>query len=278
MLEIFFVFIKQIVKRFFFVIWRILRFFLFASNEERKEKGTKGLIMSNAENIIAALLLAVLIRSFLYEPFHIPTGSMRPSLKEGDFIIVSKYDFGYSKYSFPFSFNIFNGRIFDSKKPSRGDVIVFRVPANPKINYIKRLIGLPGDRIQVINGIVYINDVAMSQLYLDEVAKDDNDKNGVVKEYEETLDNGKKYPILSESDYAAGDNTPVFVVPDDHYFFLGDNRDNSLDSRFEETGFIPRENIIGKAIIIFFSFRGNVLKFWQYNKTIHFDRIFRIIK
>lgn len=243
-----------------------------------KNEGDKFSIWDTTKNLAIALVIAVLIRSFLYEPFHIPSGSMKPGLKDGDFIFVSKYDFGYTRYSFPFGFKIFDGRLFFRNKPKRGDVLVFRLPANPKINYIKRLIGLPGDRIQMKSGVLYVNDVVVPKDYIGETLENDDDKNSLAREYKEKLDNGVTFSVLDKFENGNGDDTAVFYVPDNNYFFMGDNRDNSLDSRFRETGFVHEDNLIGKARMIFFSINGNLLKVWDWGNIIRFNRIFKKIK
>lgn len=234
------------------------------------------------KSVVSAFLLAVLIRTFLYEPFHIPSGSMKPGLLEGDFILVSKFSYGYGRYTIPFGIPIIRERIFDWKKPKRGDVIVFRLPANPKINYIKRLIGLPGDKITVKDGMVYINDVELEREYVDDYYDKKNSEEYL--EYKEKLTDDKSVKILqlkfkeNFEFYDTEDGDGEFYVPDGYYFFMGDNRDNSLDSRFVETGYIPYRNLVGKAKIVFFSESESLFKFWKWHKTIRFKRIFKIIK
>lgn len=211
----------------------------------------------NIRTVLIALLLAVTFRSCAYEPFHIPSGSMKSNLLIGDYLFVSKFSYGYSRYSFPFGFPIFEGRIFETP-PQRGDVIVFRVPYNPRIDYIKRLIGLPGDRIQVKEGVVYINGTALARRPLDEYA-DDEMWNQIrsIPRYLETLPEGKTITILKERRGSPADNTLVYTVPEGHYFFMGDNRDNSRDSRYlKEVGYVPQENLVGRADLIFFSTDG----------------------
>ena len=289
MLERLIIFIKKLLKiiysffkKFGVSIKSILLFVLVFLKKlifiDKKEGEQGGGILETIKNIFIALILAIIIRSFLYEPFHIPSGSMKPNLKEGDFIFVSKYDFGYSRYSFPFGLPLFKDRIFFKKQPKRGDVLVFRLPSNPKINYIKRLIGLPGDKIQMKDGILFINNEPISKTFIKNTLEFEDEVNSKAKEYKEKLQNGKEYLVLDKFENGNGDNTAVFTVPDKHYFFLGDNRDNSLDSRFKETGFIPEENLIGKARIIFFSTSDNPLKFWKWNKIIRIKRIFSTIK
>lgn len=229
---------------------------------------------SNFRVALEAICLALLVRSLLFEPFHIPSGSMKSGLLEGDFIIVSKFSYGYSKYSFPLGLAPIKERIF-SKKPERGDVVVFRLPTNPKINYIKRLIGMPGDKIQLINGELYINDQLIS--------KRENgyfiDKNLMIPQYQEILPNGKKYNILDQIANSVADDTPIYRVPQGHYFLMGDNRDNSQDSRFiTKVGFVPEKNLIGRAKFIFMSTQDSLLKFWSWHENIRFNRIFAKIK
>lgn len=258
-------------------IWKkIVVVFKFLFVEEKDGKADLG---ATFKGVLIALVLALIIRSFLYEPFYIPSGSMKPGLKDGDFIIVSKYDYGYSRYSFPFGLPFFSGRIFFNKdKLQRGDVLVFRLPRDPSINYIKRLIGLPGDKIQMKDGKLYVNDKEISKTYIEDIEEYDGIPESEVKAFREVLDNGKEVVVLDRVDDGKGDNTPVFTVPEKHYFFMGDNRDNSLDSRFPETGFVPEENLIGKAKVIFLSSKENVLKFWKWHKIIRLDRMFKKIK
>jgi signal peptidase I len=228
---------------------------------------------SFVNTLVVAVLCAAIVRSFFYEPFHIPSSSMKSNLLIGDYIFVSKFSYGYSKYSFPFSPNLFDGRVF-ANKPQRGDVVVFRLPSNPSINYIKRLIGLPGDRIQVTGGQLFINEVAVDKEYLDDFVDEDDSK---IKRFVETLPEGKKITILDQND-SPQDNTGIYVVPEGHYFMMGDNRDNSQDSRFlSSVGYVPEENLVGRATIIFFSDESPFWQFWTWHKTIRWERIFRSI-
>jgi signal peptidase I len=225
------------------------------------------------KTLIIAIFFAVTIRSCFYEPFHIPSGSMKPSLLVGDYIFVSKMSYGYSKYSFPFSaFNLFEGRIFSSD-PKRGDAAVFRLPSDTKINYIKRIVGLPGDEIKVENGVLFVNEKATPKIYKEDFI----DQNLKIPSYEENFD-GRKYLVLDQYQDMPQDFTPIYKVPKDHYFVMGDNRDNSQDSRFQsQVGFIPKNNLVGRATIIFFSSEYPVWKFWKWHKSIRFNRIFKKI-
>ena len=207
------------------------------------ENPQKTTIRENIRTIVIALILAVGFRSFVFEPFHIPSGSMKNTLLVGDYLFVSKYSYGYSRYSFPFGFPLFGGRALALNMPKRGDVVVFRYPGNTHIDFIKRLIGLPGDHIQVKEGIVYINGNPLKRQQL--------------------------------NDYAE------FIVPPKHYFMMGDNRDNSHDSRFlEDVGYIPEENLIGRAEIVFFSTDGsaNFGSPVSWLHAIRTDRFFKTIE
>ncbi|MBQ2885133.1 MAG: signal peptidase I [Alphaproteobacteria bacterium] len=205
------------------------------------------------KTVIYAILIAMTIRTFWFEPFKIPSGSMYPTLEVGDFLFVSKYTYGYSRHSFPLSFPTFKGRIW-ADLPKRGDVVVFKYPGDNKTDYIKRVIGLPGDTVQVKNGILYINDKAVERT---EKGKYIIDEYVILPmsltEYTETFPNGHKHQILEHSDNVpVVDNTPKFAIPEGYYFMMGDNRDNSNDSR-KDVGIVPFENIEGKARFLFFS-------------------------
>lgn len=226
---------------------------------------------------ILAILLAMFIRTFFFEPFNIPSGSMLPTLQIGDYLFVSKTSYGYSKYSFPLGIADFQGRMMD-EKPQRGDVIVFRLPTQPSIDYIKRLVGMPGDTIQVIAGRLYINGnmVERESVGLKRI-KSAEGVNENLMEYIETLPGGTVHRIYEESDSEPLDNTQPFHVPEGHYFFMGDNRDNSQDSRVREmVGFVPQENLVGRAQILFFSIdeSANIFKPWTWPAAIRYGRIF----
>lgn len=233
--------------------------------------------ISFIKTLIIALLLAAFIRSLFFEPFHIPSGSMKPNLLVGDYVIVTKYSYGYSRYSFPFGIKFFDGRIFaDDKKPQRGDIIVFRYPNDPSINYIKRLIGLPGDKIQMRDGTLYINDVKVKKEAEGVFVDDQEDSlSTIIDNYAETLPEGKTIYTLDITN-TPQDSTGIYEVPQDHYFMMGDNRDNSQDSRFlSQVGFVPKENLVGKARIIFFSTSKPFWQFWNWGNSIRFERIFK---
>lgn len=228
------------------------------------------------KTIVFAVLIAVVIRSFLFEPFRIPSGSMYPTLEVGDYLFVSKYTYGYSRHSFPLSMIPFNGRFWFSE-PERGDIVVFKLPKDNKTDFIKRVIGLPGDTIQVKRGRLYINDQIVERVEVDKRQLNEF----VVRpetytEYEETLPGGFKHKIWEVSDHESQvDNTVKFTVPEGHYFMMGDNRDRSDDSRIN-VGFVPAENLVGKARILFYSHndKGAWYKPWSWIDLIRWNRIF----
>ncbi len=244
-----------------------------SENTGKVEK--KGGVGETISVIVQALLIAIVIRTLLFQPFSIPSGSMRPTLLEGDYLFVTKWAYGYSRHSMPFSPNLFSGRIFFSE-PKRGDVVVFKFPPNPSVDYIKRLIGLPGDRIQVKDGVLYINDVAVPREKVGQIDNPDiTEVNRPVDVYRETLPNGVSYDTLDIDPNSIGDNTREFTVPAGHYFMMGDNRDNSSDSRFN-VGNVPVENLVGRANYIFFSIAGGAspLEIWSWPSELRLDRFF----
>ena len=238
-------------------------------------------IIDNIKKLFYALLIALFIRSFFFQPFYIPSSSMEPNLLIGDRLFVSKYSYGYSQHSFPFSPKIFTGRIL-KKTPKRGDVVVFKTPADNRTDYIKRLIGLPSDKVQIINKDLYLNGIKIEKKQV-ETSLNINCGGEILKVdvYEETLPNGTKYLAVYRKD-GTMINSDVFIVPNDHYFFLGDNRDCSKDSRFlSSVGYVNFNNLVGKARIIFFSSnkkKGSFFKFWNWNQIVRKDRLFKKIK
>jgi len=242
-------------------------------------KINKNFIIENFKTIFYAMVIAILIRSLLLQPFYIPSSSMEPNLLIGDRLFVTKYSYGYSKHSFPFSPSIFDGRKLYSE-PKLGDIVVFKTPADNRTDYIKRLIGLPGDQIQFIDGDLHINS---NQVLKSLISKSDFvycGKKIEVESFTEKLSNGKIYKAVYFKDYSF-QNSDKFIVPKDHFFFLGDNRDCSKDSRYlTSVGYVHKDNLVGKAQFIFFSsdFRvGNIFAFWKWHKTIRFDRFFKKI-
>ena len=240
----------------------------------------KNKIIDNIKTLIYALIIALIIRSFFFQPFYIPSSSMEPNLLVGDRLFVSKFSYGYSRHSFPFSPNIYNKRIFN-KYPNSGDIIVFKTPADNRTDYIKRLIGLPGDKIQIIEGNLFINNEMIVRNKLKESILNCGKEKVKSEIYEEILPNGKKY-ITANRTNGTMKNTDIFIVPKDHLFFLGDNRDCSKDSRFlSSVGYVNINNLVGKAQIIFLSNdkdRGSLFQFWKWSNSIRTERFFNKIK
>ena len=242
----------------------------------KKNKFTH-ILLDNLKTLIFALIIAILIRSLIIQPFYIPSSSMEPSLLVGDRIFVSKYSYGYSKHSFPFSPNFSNNRFF-SKDPNQGDLVVFKTPSDNRTDYIKRLIGLPGDEIQFINGDLYINSkkIPRETTNISEPIRC-GDFILNTNTFLETLPNGTKH-FVSYNKIGTLQNTRKYIVPKKHYFLMGDNRDCSKDSRFDDVGFVKNQNLVGKAKIIFFSNdtkKGSLLKFWNLHKSFRFGRTFQ---
>ena len=238
-------------------------------------------IIENIKTIIYALIIALIIRSFLFQPFYIPSSSMEPNLLVGDRLFVSKYSYGYSRHALPFSPNFTKKRFF-TKEPQRGDVIVFKTPADNRTDYIKRLIGLPGDIFQIIDGHFYLNNEKIKRSKINSVMNINCGNETLnVEFFEETLMNGTKYLAAYKKEGTLM-NTDKFVVPDKHYFFMGDNRDCSKDSRFlSSVGYVSVNNLVGKARLIFFSNDkkiGSFFKFWKWKSSIRIERFFKIIK
>ncbi len=238
----------------------------------------KNIIIENFKTLFYALIIALIIRSLFIQPFYIPSSSMELNLLVGDRLFVTKYSYGYSKHSFPFSLPILNGRILKND-PDRGDIIVFKTPSDNRTDYIKRLVGLPGDIIQFINGNLYIN----NNQVLNTLIKKSNkiycgNQQIDVSTFEEKLSNNKSYIVSYRNDISLTD-TDKFIVPDKHYFFLGDNRDCSKDSRFlSEVGYVHQDNLVGKAQLLFFSSNtreGSIFEFWKWKDIIRYDRFFK---
>lgn len=246
-----------------------------------KKKASKEETGDWFRTLIWAGVIALIIRSLLFQPFNIPSGSMKPTLLVGDYLFVSKFTYGFSKHSFPFSPPLGSGRVM-GREPERGDVIVFKLPRDNRTDYVKRLIGLPGDRIQVTNGQLYINGEAVKRELLNEFI--DHDAAGNLKsirQYRETLPNGISYLSLDEQLDSVADDTPEYLVPAGHYFMMGDNRDNSTDSRFmRHVGYVPYENLVGPAQVLFFSFddRTSWWEIWKWPMSIRFSRLFSAIE
>ena len=238
------------------------------AEQKRKEGG----FAETVRVVIHALLIAVVIRTFLFQPFNIPSGSMMATLLVGDYLFVSKYTYGYSHYSFPFSPPIFSGRDpILGKGPQRGDVVVFRLPREDSTDYIKRVIGLPGDKIQMIDGVLQINGEPIKRERAEDfVGQEDGPGIKRIKRWKETLPNGVVYYTLDLVDNSFYDNTPVYTVPADHYFMMGDNRDNSTDSRvLSQVGYVPFDHLIGRVATVVFSLDGTNLRFDRMGVPVH---------
>jgi signal peptidase I len=252
-----------------------------SDNYELPEKGAEQEWMELVKTAFWAVLLALTIRSTIAEPFNIPSGSMKPTLLVGDYLFVSKFSYGYSKYSFPLGIAPFKGRIMGAE-PEQGDVVVFKLPSDNKTDYIKRVVGMPGDTVQVRSGRLYINGQIIDRHLVNQYNV--TDRFGTVvqmREYNETLPNGVVHTIYEEGDNGPLDNTKIYTVPADHYFMMGDNRDNSQDSRVSHmVGPVPYQNLIGKAEFLFFSTNGSahLWEFWKWPWTVRYDRLLDKIK
>jgi len=246
------------------------------------QRKAQGGAVELVKTVVIALLIAFGIRTIAFEPFNIPSGSMEPTLLIGDYLFVSKFSYGYSTYSLPYGIHLFSGRIM-GRQPARGDVVVFKLPRDPKVDYIKRVIGLPGDRIQMKAGLLYINDEPVKRERIEDFVDSENGMVTRTRQFLETLPNGKVHHILEMSDDGPLDNTGVYTVPEGFYFCMGDNRDNSLDSRVQGptgVGFVPAENLVGRAEILFFSTDGTATwyEFWKWLPAMRFSRFFVTIK
>ncbi len=246
------------------------------SGTKRKEGG----FAETVRVIVHALIIALVIRTFLFQPFNIPSGSMKETLLVGDYLFVSKYSYGYSHYSLPFSPPLFDGRIFASN-PERGDIVVFRLPRDDSTDYIKRVIGLPGDSIQMIDGVLHINGQPVKRERIDDFVETEEGRTQRIARWRETLPNGVSYTTLDLQPNGYYDNTNVYTVPAGQYFMMGDNRDNSTDSRAQgQVGFVPFENIIGRAQIVFFSIAEGerAWQIWRWPFAVRWGRLFTIVR
>jgi len=246
-------------------------------------KDKPGGIMETVRTVVYAMLIAGLVRTAAFEPFNIPSGSMIPSLLIGDYLFVSKYAYGYSRHSMPFSIGPSGGRIMEAV-PERGDVIVFKKPPENKVDYIKRVVGLPGDRIQVKGGILHINGTPVERRRVEDFV-DRGDRDGNIfraHQYVEILPGGRQHRIIeTHGDNGPADNTSEYRVPAGHYFMMGDNRDNSADSRFlSDVGYVPAENLVGRAEVLFFSGDGTAAlwEVWRWPWAIRYSRLFQGIE
>jgi len=259
-----------------------------ARNNRKQDDGLGGSIVEFVKTILSAGLIAVLIHTFWFEPFYIPSGSMVPTLLVGDYLVVNKFAYGYSHFSFPFSPDLFSGR-WPARMPKRGDVVVFRPPGQLDEDFIKRVIGLPGDTIQVQQGQLYIDSTLVPRTDQGTYS-DDSDGDGIpvlARDYKETLPNGKVHNILKRTDGPAPDgifdqnNTPVYTVPAGDLFMMGDNRDDSEDSRYLDgpVGYVPLENLVGPASVIFFSIdlQHPFWQIWYWPFEIRWNRMFKSI-
>ena len=246
-----------------------------------KEKSEGG-FLETVKVIVQALLIALVVRTVLFQPFNIPSGSLVPTLLIGDYLFVSKYSYGYSRYSIPFGPPVMSGRVWASE-PKRGDIAVFKLPKDNSTDYIKRVIGLPGDRIQVVQGVLQINGQAVKRERVEDYETQDNWGRATrVPQYRETLPNGVAHTIIErEGDRGFWDNTEVYTVPPGQFFMMGDNRDNSTDSRDQASvGYVPFENFVGRAEIIFFSIDEGSAAWavWEWPWTVRWERMFKPIR
>ena len=249
------------------------------------KKAQEGGIGETIKVIVQALLIALVVRTFLFQPFNIPSGSLIPTLLIGDYLFVSKYSYGYSKYSFPFSPDLFEGRLLSSS-PRRGDVAVFKLPRDGQTDYIKRVIGLPGDKIQLKEARLFINGQMVPREQVESFKTTDQfGQDAEVATFKETLPGGVSHRIIQrDGDTGFYSNTPVFEVPPGQYFMMGDNRDNSTDSRVSPeqggVGYVPLQNFIGRAELIFFSIEEDTpaWQFWRWPTSVRWNRLFKPVR
>jgi len=248
-------------------------------------KKASGGVLETVKTVVYAVLIALVVRTVAYEPFNIPSGSMVPTLLVGDYLFVSKFSYGYSRYSLPFGLPLFSGRIYlpFSGMPERGDVAVFKLPTDPSTDYIKRIVGLPGDKMQMRHGNLYINDQLVPRRQIEDYLYEEGGSAVLLQQYIEALPRGpneppKDHPIVKVGNNGPLDNTPVYEVPAGYYFAMGDNRDNSQDSRvLSAVGYIPAENLVGKAQFLFFSTDGSARwwEVWKWPIAVRYGRLFR---
>jgi len=229
--------------------------------------------------LLYALLIALVERTFFFQPYKIPSGSMEDTLRVGDYIFVEKFSYGYSRYSLPWGrFLPPFGRLMP-QSPERGDVAVFSLPSMPERDFVKRIVGLPGDRVQMLHGVLYINDKPIPKVRVADYVENENGYEHHVARYRETMPNGKSYDVLDLEVDGLNDNTPVYTVPTGHYFMMGDNRDDSDDSR-GIVGYLPAEYLVGKAEFVFWSFderKAHWWTFWNWPQSIRLGRVFTLI-
>ena len=262
-----------------------------ATKTEEANKRSDDGVWETIKVIIQALLIALVIRMLFYQPFNIPSGSMIPTLRIGDYLFVNKLSYGYGPYSFnmslePFGIHLFKvgptpieGRFFFAAEPKRGDVVVFKLPTDNETDYIKRVIGLPGDRIKVTHGEVTINGKPVKRERIADFVDEDSAYSFPIPRFRETLPNGVSYDTLDRGPNSPADNTGPFIVPEGHYFMMGDNRDNSKDSRDSSVGYVPYANLVGRASIIFYSHDGSARfwEFWRWPIAIRWSRLFNLV-
>jgi signal peptidase I len=245
-----------------------------------EERPRTGRLAEGGLLVVQALLIALGFQTLLFQSFSIPSGSMKATLLVGDYLFVSKYSYGYSHYSLPLSPRLFSGRIFGAM-PERGDVVVFRLPKDDSIDYIKRVIGLPGDHIKLVDGLLFINGKAVRRERVDDFVDDEGAVPERVQRWRETLPNGVSYQTLDLQDNGPLENTDEYVVPAGHYFMMGDNRDNSADSRvLSAVGYVPFENLVGRAQMIFFSMGDGepAWHIWNWPRSVRWNRLFTVVR